>query len=93
MLYSKVVEAERGADGDGGVGPGRGCQPHQYPRYSDGSYGFIQTEHLKKKEDDKKSKNYSISHELYQSIQRDVISLFTKKSDMHKSEEIEDDRT
>lgn len=31
---------------------------------------------MKKKEEDKKSKALSISHELYQMIQKDVISLF-----------------
>jgi hypothetical protein len=35
----------------------------------------------------------TISHELYQSIQNDVKALFKEKRDLHKSEQIEDERT
>jgi len=48
-------------------------------------------EHKRKKEDEKKAKMLSISHELYQSIQKDVINVFKQKSDMHKTEQIEDE--
>ena len=40
---------------------------------------FIQDEHKRKKEEEKKSKNLTISHELYQSIQKDVLNLFKEK--------------
>lgn len=45
---------------------------------------LIQDEHKKKKDEEKKSKNLTISHELYTSIQKDVLSLFKEKQEMHK---------
>ena len=33
----------------------------------------------------------SISHELYQSIRKDVESIFKKKTDMHKEEVLDDE--
>lgn len=39
-------------------------------------------------QEEKKAKTLSISAELYQMIQKEVLGVFKKKSDLHKSDEI-----
>lgn len=53
----------------------------------------IQDENKKKKDNEKKAKNITISHELYQEIQRNILKVFTEKKELHLKDEIEDDRT
>ena len=55
-----------------------------------GTFPCTQDEHRRKKEEEQKSKSLTISHELYQTIQKDTLAIFKKKQEMHANQELED---